>query len=354
MRVLRLRAPVPVRVRGPGLALVRVPVRARLRMRPARVLVLVVIPARLPARLLARLLTRGRGRGGRLDPGPGPVRSRGRVWPGAGPASGSGSEPGAEPGSGMPDERRRLAARPGRGTVRYGGHGRGVVRTPHRRRTPTAWLAALRTARDDLGCTYFDWLSAVDEPGTGFRVAAHVVVLSPVRRLLVRTTVPHETPVLPTAVDVYAGAAWHERETHEMFGVDFEGHPGLDHLLLPESFEGHPSARTSSSPPASPRPGPARRNRASQTTAPRSATRCSPRRPRPERVGPTEGPTPRNPGPPRAGRGRAAGERPARAGVTLRPVRRVTARRVERVIALHDVPVRLRRGRLARGRGAVG
>ncbi len=140
----------------------------------------------------------------------------------------------------MPDERRRLAARPGRGTVRYGGHGRGVVRTPHRRRTPTTWLAALRTARDDLGCTYFDWLSAVDEPGTGFRVAAHVVVLSPVRRLLVRTTVPHETPVLPTAVDVYAGAAWHERETHEMFGVDFEGHPGLDHLLLPESFEGHP------------------------------------------------------------------------------------------------------------------
>ncbi|MGM0357936.1 NADH-quinone oxidoreductase subunit C, partial [Streptomyces sp. ECR3] len=105
---------------------------------------------------------------------------------------------------------------------------------------PTEWITALRTARDGLGCTYFDWLSAVDEPGTGFRVSAHVVALSPVRRLLVRTTVPHDAPVLPTAVDVYAGAGWHERETHEMFGVGFEGHPALDHLLLPETFEGHP------------------------------------------------------------------------------------------------------------------
>ncbi len=105
---------------------------------------------------------------------------------------------------------------------------------------PASWIAALDTARTTLGCSYFDWLSAVDEPGTGFRVAAHVVALSPVRRLLVRTTVPHAAPVLASAVSVYAGAGWHERETHEMFGVTFEGHPGLDPLLLPEGFEGHP------------------------------------------------------------------------------------------------------------------
>ncbi|QKW02000.1 NADH-quinone oxidoreductase subunit C [Streptomyces sp. NA02536] len=105
---------------------------------------------------------------------------------------------------------------------------------------PGSWIPALEAARDRLGCTYFDWLSAVDEPGTGFRVTAHVVALAPVRRLLLRTTVPHEAPVLPSAVGVYAGAAWHERETHEMFGVGFTGHPGLDHLLLPDNFEGHP------------------------------------------------------------------------------------------------------------------
>ncbi|MEU3505732.1 NADH-quinone oxidoreductase subunit C, partial [Streptomyces hundungensis] len=105
-----------------------------------------------------------------------------------------------------------------------------------------SWIAALLTARDSVGCTYFDWLSAVDEPGTGFRVCAHVVALGEgrVRRLLVRTTVPHAAPVLPSAIDVYAGAAWHERETHEMFGVDFTDHPHLVPLLLPENFEGHP------------------------------------------------------------------------------------------------------------------
>ena len=39
---------------------------------------------------------------------------------------------------------------------------------------------------------------------------------------------------------VYAGAGWHERETHEMFGIDFAGHEPLDTLLLPDGFEGHP------------------------------------------------------------------------------------------------------------------
>ncbi|MER7820294.1 NADH-quinone oxidoreductase subunit C, partial [Streptomyces sp. NPDC096153] len=108
------------------------------------------------------------------------------------------------------------------------------------------WLDALRTARDELGCTYFDWLSAVDEPGTGFRVCAHVVALekstegTAVRRLMLRTTVPHDAPVLPTAVEIFPGAGWHERETHEMFGVDFTGHPHLVPLLLPDTFEGHP------------------------------------------------------------------------------------------------------------------
>ncbi|MEU0142242.1 NADH-quinone oxidoreductase subunit C [Streptomyces albidoflavus] len=103
-----------------------------------------------------------------------------------------------------------------------------------------SWTSALGTARSVLGCTFFDWLSAVDEPGTGFLVSAHLVALAPVRRLLLRTTVPHEAPVLESAVEVFAGAAWHERETHEMFGVSFTGHPALDPLLLPENFEGHP------------------------------------------------------------------------------------------------------------------
>ncbi|MFC5647382.1 NADH-quinone oxidoreductase subunit C, partial [Kitasatospora cinereorecta] len=105
------------------------------------------------------------------------------------------------------------------------------------------WIDALTAARDGLGLTFFDWLSAVDELGEGFSVSAHLAAVGEpgtVRHLLVRTRVPRDKAVLPTATGVYAGAAWHERETNEMFGIDFAGHPHLITLLLPDGFEGHP------------------------------------------------------------------------------------------------------------------
>ena len=45
---------------------------------------------------------------------------------------------------------------------------------------------------------------------------------------------------VPSWVPVYAGANWHERETWEMFGINFVGHPGLRHIYLPGAFEGNP------------------------------------------------------------------------------------------------------------------
>ncbi len=48
------------------------------------------------------------------------------------------------------------------------------------------------------------------------------------------------TPEMPTWVPIFAGAAWHERETWEMFGIRFLGHPDLRHLYLPSDFEGFP------------------------------------------------------------------------------------------------------------------
>ncbi|WP_439900816.1 NADH-quinone oxidoreductase subunit C [Streptomyces somaliensis] len=185
-----------------------------------------------------------------------------------------------------------------------------------------SWVPALETARTDLGCTYFDWLSAVDEPGSGFRVCAHVVALGGgrVRRLLVRTTVPHDAPVLPTAVGVYAGAAWHERETHEMFGVVFEGHPNPAHLLLPDGFEGHPlrkdfvlAARVAKAWPGAKEPG------ESEHGGPRRRQMLPPGVPDPNEWGPLKGLLPAAPArTPRAGaadrpprRTRTAGEGPA-------------------------------------------
>ncbi|WP_437109506.1 NADH-quinone oxidoreductase subunit C [Streptomyces scopuliridis] len=180
-----------------------------------------------------------------------------------------------------------------------------------------SWIPALETARDQLGCTYFDWLSAVDEPGAGaFRVCAHVVALEggTVRRLLVRTTVPHDAAVLPTAVGVYAGAGWHERETHEMFGVSFSGHPHLVPLLLPEEFEGHPlrkdfvlAARVVKAWPGAKEPG------ESEHGGPKRRQMLPPGVPDPNEWGPLKGQLP--PAPARPARGaRAAGAGGAGAG----------------------------------------
>ena len=102
------------------------------------------------------------------------------------------------------------------------------------------WLAAVTVARDELKLTYFDWLSAIDNGGDGFTVVLHVFRTNDASRLLLQTTVSAEQPTVHSITSVYRGASWHERETHEMFGIDFAGHPYLVPLLLPDGFEGHP------------------------------------------------------------------------------------------------------------------
>ena len=59
-------------------------------------------------------------------------------------------------------------------------------------------------------------------------------------RVVVRTRVPRGKPELPTISQVLPGANWHERETHEFFGIVFLGHPNLVPLLLPEDVTYHP------------------------------------------------------------------------------------------------------------------
>jgi NADH:ubiquinone oxidoreductase subunit C len=102
------------------------------------------------------------------------------------------------------------------------------------------WVDSLLRVRDALGCHFFDWLSAVDLGDDGFGVVARVWSLDRHAGVLVRTQVPRAAASLPTVTAVYRGADWHERETHEMFGIDFVGHPHLVPLLLPDQFDGHP------------------------------------------------------------------------------------------------------------------
>jgi NADH-quinone oxidoreductase subunit C len=59
-------------------------------------------------------------------------------------------------------------------------------------------------------------------------------------RVVVRCKMPRSNPEVPTISSICSGANWHERETHDFFGIKFTGHPDLSPLLLPEDADFHP------------------------------------------------------------------------------------------------------------------
>ncbi len=59
-------------------------------------------------------------------------------------------------------------------------------------------------------------------------------------RVVLRIRTPRNKPTLPSITGIYSGANWHERETHDFFGIVFSGHPHLIPLLLPEDADFHP------------------------------------------------------------------------------------------------------------------
>jgi NADH-quinone oxidoreductase subunit C len=58
--------------------------------------------------------------------------------------------------------------------------------------------------------------------------------------ITVKADLDDANPAVETIISVFRGADWHERETWEMFGFDFTGHPALRHIYLPTEFEGFP------------------------------------------------------------------------------------------------------------------
>ncbi len=152
-----------------------------------------------------------------------------------------------------------------------------------------AWRHAAEVCRDNLGLSYFCYLSAIDwlpspygrsedpppaptqdlEGGeaasadTGaseaetdvaasalehgyaggesrFQLLARLVSPTTHLGLTLKADLAEDAPVAPSWLEVFPGADWHEREAWEMYGIDFTGHPNLTHLYLPGAFEGHP------------------------------------------------------------------------------------------------------------------
>lgn len=91
----------------------------------------------------------------------------------------------------------------------------------------------------------FDMLidcTAVDmyRPEARFEVVYHLYSLKNTRYLRLKVLVEEDQAVVPTLTGVWPAANWHERETFDMFGIRFAGHPDLRRLYMPEEFEYHP------------------------------------------------------------------------------------------------------------------
>jgi NADH-quinone oxidoreductase subunit C len=119
--------------------------------------------------------------------------------------------------------------------------------------TPASWVESVDKVRSEAGLEFFSFLSAIDwsnEVEVGDPLESRVserfevlVRLSSVENndaVTLSTDVSKEDPRLASLVDVFGGANWHEREAAEMFGIEFEGHPNLTKLYLPDAFEGFP------------------------------------------------------------------------------------------------------------------
>jgi NADH-quinone oxidoreductase subunit C len=63
------------------------------------------------------------------------------------------------------------------------------------------------------------------------------------RRIRLEVAVPIDDPHLPSLVEVWAGNNWHERETFDMFGIIFDGHPALTRILMPDDWNGFPQRK---------------------------------------------------------------------------------------------------------------
>ena len=106
-------------------------------------------------------------------------------------------------------------------------------------------LEASSILREDpaLSLDYLRCLSVVDYE-TSLQVVYHLWSREHRHKLVLKVNVPPETPTVPSVTGVWRGADWFEREGHDLFGVNFEGHPDLKVLLLYDGFEGHPGLKS--------------------------------------------------------------------------------------------------------------
>jgi NADH-quinone oxidoreductase subunit C len=106
----------------------------------------------------------------------------------------------------------------------------------------------VRHLRDDAHLR-FEFCSGVSgvhypaESGRELHAVYHLQSMTHNRRIRLEVSAPDADPHIPSVVRTYPTADWHERETYDMFGIIFDGHPALTRILMPDDWPGHPQRK---------------------------------------------------------------------------------------------------------------
>ncbi len=118
--------------------------------------------------------------------------------------------------------------------------------TFHVRREDLRTVAQLLRDDEALRFEFCAGVSGVHYPGdTGAELHAvyHLLSMTHNRRIRLEVSAPEGDPHIPSIVSVYPTNDWHERETWDMFGIVFDGHPSLTRILMPDDWPGHPQRK---------------------------------------------------------------------------------------------------------------
>ncbi|MFV0430013.1 MAG: NADH-quinone oxidoreductase subunit C [Arachnia sp.] len=109
-------------------------------------------------------------------------------------------------------------------------------------------LEVVAAMRDDAGlrfeiCLGVSGVHYPEQTGAELHAVYHLLSITHNRRLRLEATCPETDPHLPSVIATYPMADWHERETWDMFGIIFDGHPALTRILMPDDWVGHPQRK---------------------------------------------------------------------------------------------------------------
>lgn len=93
--------------------------------------------------------------------------------------------------------------------------------------------------KERLGFNFLLFVTAVDRVDY-LEVVSGLRSLKTRRDVFLKVPVPADDPQVPSLTSLWPAANWDERETYDLFGVRFTGHPDLRRILLPDDWEGHP------------------------------------------------------------------------------------------------------------------